>query len=322
MIRQIGFVVNPASHAVATRGSMLEAVALDLPDACFLRLDDFDDLGPYARQMAQRGVRMIFVEGGDGTLLAVLSACLDPAAGFTALPDFAILPGGSTNLAADIFGFRGGTPAEITRRIEALANAVDAPEREEHRALRVTSAALPNPAIGFVLSTGSLARAMLYTQREFHGEGRRGARAVAGAVLRFLLAPGRHRDTDGAPVLRGSRLEATLDGESCADGAHAFTLMTTLPRLSLGLQPFWGGGTGAIRMTHATWPIRGLRRAMAKILLGLTGSGMARHGLRSFRADTVALHHDGPTVIDGEMLPPAADRRLHVSVTDPLSFLR
>lgn len=301
---------------------MLEAAALDLPGASFLRLDDFADLGPCARQMAERGVSMIFVEGGDGTLLAVLSACLDPAAGFTTLPDFAILPGGSTNLAADIFGFRGDSPEEITRRVAALANEVDPPEREEHRALRVSSAALPRPAIGFVLSTGSLARAMLYTQREFHGEGRRGSRAVAGAVLRFLLAPGRYRDTDGAPVLRGSDLEAVMDGQTRVEGPHGFTLMTPLPRLSLGLRPFWGTGAGAIAMTHAAWPIRGLRRAMVKVLLGLTGPGLARHGLQSFRADGIALHHMGPTVIDGEMLPPAADHRLHVGVTQPLSFLR
>lgn len=322
MTRQIGLVVNPRSHAVATRGSLLEAAALDLPDACFLRLDDFADLVPCARQMAERGVRMIFVEGGDGTLLAVLSACLDPAAGFTTLPDFAILPGGSTNLAADIFGFRGRTPGEITRRIETLANGVDAPERAHHRALRVTGIALPRPAIGFVLSTGSLARAMLYAQREFHGAGRRGARAVAGAVWRFLLAPGRYRDTDGAPVLRGSDLGAVLDGRQRADGVHAFSLMTTLPRLSLGLRPFWGGGAGAIAMTHAAWPIRGLRWAMVKIVLGLTGPGLARHGLHSFRADRIALHHAGPTVIDGEFLPPAPDHLLEVSVTDPISFLR
>lgn len=322
MTRQIGLVVNPRSHAVATRGSMLEAAALDLPDACFLRIDDFADLAPCVRHMAARGVSMVFVEGGDGTLLAVLSACLDPAAGFTTLPDFAILPGGSTNLAADMFAFRGKTPEEITRRIEALANEADAPEREKYRALRVQGAALPHPAIGFVLSTGSLARAMLYTQREFHGEGRRGARAVAGAVWRFLLAPGRYRDIDGAPVLRGSDLEALADGKMQIEGLHAFSLMTTLPRLSLGLRPFWGTGAGAIAMTHAIWPIRGLRRAMAKVVLGRGEPGLARHGLRSFRADAIELHHDGPTVIDGEVLPPAPDRRLHVSVTEPLGFLR
>lgn len=322
MSRHIGLVTNPRSHAVATRGSMLEAAALDLPEACFLRLDDFAGLAPCMRQMAARGVRMIFVEGGDGTLLAVLSACLDPASGFARTPDFAILPGGSTNLAAEIFGFRGDTPEEITRRIEALANETDAPERETHRALRVSGAALARPAIGFVLSTGSLARAMLYTQRAFHGEGRRGARAVAGAVARFLLAPGRYRDTDGAPVLRASALRARADGADLADGPHAFALMTTLPRLSLGLRPFWGEGAGAIAITHAAWPVRGLRRAIVKAVLRMAGPGMARHGLRSARADAIALEAEGPVVIDGEMLPPAPDRRLDVGVTEPLGFLR
>lgn len=323
MSRHIGLIVNPRSHAVATRGSMLEAVALDLPEAFFLRLDDFGDLAPCIGHMARAGVTAIFVEGGDGTLLAVLSACLDPAAGFDRLPDFAVLPGGSTNLAAEIFGFRGRTPEEITRRIEALANEVDPPAREEHRALRVESAALPRPAIGFVLSTGSLARAMLYVQREFHGEGRRGRRAVAQAVARFAIAPGRYRDTDGAPVLRASPFEAELDGATTRiGGAHGFSLMTTLPRLSLGLRPFWGTGPGPVALTHAAWPIQGFRRAIARVLLGLTGPGLARHGLSSHRAASIALQAQGPVVIDGELLPAAPDHRLHVSATQPLGFLR
>lgn len=320
MSAHIGLIVNPASHAVARRGSMLEAAALDLPGACFLRLDDFRRLAPCIRQMADAGVRQIFVEGGDGTLLAVLSACLAPDVGFADLPDFAILPGGSTNLAARSFGFRGKTAGEITGRITALAEGGPA-TREEHRALNVESRALDHPMVGFVLSTGSLARAMLYTQRQFHGEGQRGSRAVAGAIARFLLAPGSYRDVDGAPVLRASNLTVTTPQTTIA-GAHAFGLISPLPRLSLGLAPFWGEGAGALAMTHAAWPVRGLRRALIKVMLRLTGAGMARHGFTSLRSDTIDLLHHDPVMIDGEILPMAADRRLHISTTAPLGFLR
>lgn len=321
MSARIGLIVNPGSHAVTQRGSMLEAAALELPEAAFLRLDDFRDLDPCIRQMAQAGVTQIFVEGGDGTLLAVLSSCLAPDAGFKTLPDFAILPGGSTNLAARSFGFLGKTPGEITRRITALADKVEPPVREHHRALRLESAALVHPAVGFVLSTGSLARAMLYAQREFHGEGRRGSRAVAVAIARFLIAPGRYRDVDGRPVLRASDLEVRTEKTVLA-GAHAFSLISPLPRLSLGLNPFWGGENGAIAMTHAAWPVAGLRRALLKVLLKLTGPAMSRHRMTSLRADEFDLCHHDPVMIDGEILPMAPDHRLRVTATTPLGFLR
>lgn len=321
MSTQIGLIVNPESHAVMRRGSMLEAAALELPDAAFLRLDDFRTLEPCVRQMAKAGVTQIFVEGGDGTLLAVLSACMAPEAGFETLPDFAILPGGSTNLAAQTFGFRGKTPEEITRRISALAAKVEAPVREHHRALHVDSAALTRPAVGFVLSTGSLARAMLYVQREFYGEGQRGSRAIAAAIARFVIAPGRYCDVDGRPVLRASDLEVRAANKVLA-GAHAFSVISPLDRLSLGLNPFWGDDHGAIGMTHAAWPVTGLRRALLKVVLQMAGPGMFRHGMSSLRSDQLDLVHHDPVMIDGEILPTAADHRLRVTTTAPLGFLR
>ncbi|SHK98327.1 Diacylglycerol kinase catalytic domain-containing protein [Roseovarius marisflavi] len=321
MTHRIGLIVNHGSHAVEKRGAMLEAAALELPHASFLRLDDFADLNGFVRQMARDGVEKIFIEGGDGTLLAVLSACLAPGAGFASPPEFAILPGGSTNLAARSFGFRGKTAGEITRRIAALANEVDPPERETHRALRIESAALPCPAIGFVLSTGSLARAMLFAQREFHDDVQRGLRTIILAIVRFVMAPGKYRDTDGGPVLRASHLTVRGAGVEI-DGPHTLALVTSLPRLSLGLKPFWGTGPGSIALTHAAWPIKGFRRAIAKILLHLSGPRLAAHGMTSYRSDRFDLIHDDPIVIDGEPVACAEDGKLHITTTEPLVFLR
>ncbi|VAW01764.1 hypothetical protein MNBD_ALPHA07-548 [hydrothermal vent metagenome] len=320
-MKRIGLIVNHGSHAVATRGAMLESVALELPDASYLLLDDFADLHGHIRQMAKNGVEKVFIEGGDGTLLAVLSACLDPEAGFKTLPEFAILPGGSTNLAARSFGFRGKTVGEVTRRIAAIAHEVEPPIRETHRALKIENAALPSPAIGFVLSTGTLARAMLYAQREFHGEGQRGSRTILRAIRQFLKAPYKYYDTDGVPLLRASDLSVKGAGVAL-EGPHALALLSSLPRLSLGLNPFWGEGPGAIALTHAAWPIKGFRRAMARVLLHLPGRGLTAHGMTSYRGDRFELIHTDPIVIDGEAMPHAGDGRLIVSVTGPLVFLR
>jgi hypothetical protein len=320
-MRRIGLIVNPGSHAVAQHGSMLESVALDLPQARFLRLDSFTDLSTHVRKMAEDGVEKIFIEGGDGTLLAVLSACLDPAAGFKSTPEFAILPGGSTNLAARSFGFCGKTAREITSRIEAIADEVALPVRETHRAMRIESAALPCPAVGFVLSTGSLARAMLYAQRELHDDVQRGLRTILKAIARFLMAPEKYHDTDGAPLLRASALSVRGEGIDL-EGPHAFALVSALPRLSLGLNPFWGKGQGGIALTHAAWPIKGFRRAMAKILLHLSGPRLAAHGMTSHRSDWLEISHADPVMIDGDLIARAEDGKLRITLTEPLVFLR
>ncbi|PKP74470.1 MAG: hypothetical protein CVT84_08285, partial [Alphaproteobacteria bacterium HGW-Alphaproteobacteria-6] len=190
----LGLISNPLSHAVARRGAVLEAVAAALPAARFLRLDDFAALDRAVAAMAAAGVTRIAVEGGDGTLLAVLSAALAPGAGFARPPEFAVLPGGSTNLAARVLGLRSANPAVLARRLAGEAD----PGRggggtlTRQAALCLTGPGLARPLTGFLLSTGSLARAMAFTQRALHRPGRRGSLAVAGAIARFVAAPGRY----------------------------------------------------------------------------------------------------------------------------------
>lgn len=317
MTGKTGLIVNPRSHGVARRGSVLEAAHAMMPESHLLRLDTFGALQAGLAAMAQAGVERIFVEGGDGTLHGVLSAALAPGAGFARPPQFAVLAGGSTNLAAKVLGFRGTAPQEICNRIKALAEGADA-RLQMQRALRVAGAAPGDPAIGFLLSTGSLPRAMLYVQRAFHGPGRRGSSAVAAAIARFVLAPYRYLDADGAPLLRASPLCVN----QLVQGPHAFSLMTSLPALSLGLNPFWGVGEGALALTHVSWPIRALRRSMLRILIGRGGPDLAARGFASYRGDRFDLLGADSLMIDGEPLRADPGATVAVSATDPIGFLR
>ncbi|PWE34025.1 hypothetical protein DDZ14_02360 [Maritimibacter sp. 55A14] len=318
---RLGLVLNPRGHMVARKGSVLETAAQALPGVPFLRIEDFSELSTGLAQMARAGVDRLAVEGGDGTVLAVLSHCMDPATGFARMPALSILPGGSTNLAWEACGMMRRDRAGTIERLRELDTAADPGPNVRQRALHVACAHLPRAEVGFLLSTGTLARAMRYTQRNFHGEGRRGAVDVARAVAHFVLTPHRYRDGDGLPLLRASDLDAVLDGRALT-GSHALSLMSTLPRLSLGLRPFWGAGDAPIALTHAAWPIRGFRRAVLKILLHRTGPALSRHGLTSYRAGRVTLHHDGPIMIDGEWLSLPAGAELTVTATEPLEFLQ
>lgn len=309
MTGDTGLIVNPRSHRVARQGSLLQEAAAGMPGASVVTLGDFGELEGQLAAMARAGVRRILVEGGDGTLMAVMSACHAPGSGFAAMPAIGVLPGGSTNLACKILGLRGRGSALVARVRSGEAVEV------RQRALRVDTGR-GAPLLGFLLSTGSLPRAMLYVQRAFHGPGRRGSLAVAGAILRFALAPARYLDRDGLPVLRGSHLRADMAGQGI-EGLHAFSLMTPLPRLSLGLNPFWGKGPGGIAMTHAGWPQPRFRRTLVRALFGMGGPG-----LDSWRSDAVDLQHDGPVMMDGEVLDLGPEGRARVTLTEPLRFLR
>lgn len=321
MSPRAGFIVNPLSHTVQRKGSVLERAARDLTDVALIRISTFSSLPDQVRRLTEAGVSTLFIEGGDGTLQAVMSALVGAGDSAAPLPDIAILAGGSTNLAYKIAGLRCSAPDQVAAYVTAYRAGAEV-SRTALPALQMSHSGLASPLAGMLLSTGSLARAMLYTQTQLHGDGQRGSMAVADAALRFVLAPGAYKDADGAPLLRPSELSA----ESATfhhHGPHALSLMTTLPSLSLGLKPFWGHEeAGPIAYTHAAWPIAGFRRAFLKILAGATGPGMARHGLQSHRAGEITLTCEDPIVLDGEVLQMPPDGRITVRPTRPFRFLR
>lgn len=320
MSLRIGLIVNPLSHTVQRNGSILERVHGGLKDSSLICIDDFAALPAQIARLAGEGVSAAIIEGGDGTLQAVLSAWPGLETEGASLPDFAILPGGSTNLASKIAGLRRRTANDVADYLSAYRGGAPV-TRTSLRALRVDADSFAKPLIGMLLSTGSLARAMIYTQQQIHGEGHRGSLAVAEAAVRFVLTPEAYLDVDGAPLLRPSEL-GVQSASFQMQGNHALSLMTTLPSLSLGLNPFWGNGTGAIAFTHAAWPISGFRGAFLKILAGPTGPQMARHGLTSYRSDALELTPSSAVVLDGELLHLSANARIRITPTLPIQFLR
>lgn len=320
MSPRIGLIVNPRSYTVQRKGSVLERAHTAQENTSLIRIGAFADLPSQLVRLAEEGVSALFIEGGDGTLQAVLSSWPGLAEGAAGMPDFAVLPGGSTNLAYKIAGLRRGTASDVADYIAAYRFGRPL-TRMSLSALRVECMGIDQPLIGMLFSTGSLARAMIYTQQQIHGEGPRGSFAVAEAAARFVLAPAAYQDADGAPLLRPSPL-AAVSTSFQIQGDHALSLMTTLPSLSLGLKPFWGRGAGAIAFTHAAWPISGFRRAFLKILAELTGPEMLRHGLTSYRTDAIELTTTGAVVLDGELLQLEPDTRITVTPTPPIKFLR
>lgn len=318
--RRIAFVVNPRSHRVARKGSWLERAAGGVPVQSVLKAEDFDALPEQVNDLAKAGVTTFFVEGGDGTVSALLSACEALRNTFPEPPRFAVLPGGSTNLAYKNLGFRGPVFAAFERRLRAVFDGTSS--RIDHcPALRVDCAAFAKPEIGFLLSTGSVARAMTYVQQNLHGDGHRGSLAVAQALMRFVSAPETYMDRDGKPVLRGSR--ASINGDSFAyDGVHGLAIMTSFPRLSLGVNPFWGREDGEIALTHATWPMPHIRRSLLEALLRKRPERLQQGGFTSHRTDRIALTVEDPIMIDGEAFDLAGTGEIAISLTEPIGFLR
>ncbi|MEM7721229.1 MAG: diacylglycerol kinase family protein [Pseudomonadota bacterium] len=318
--KTIAFAINGKSHRVRRHGSWLDRAAQTRSVHSTFFIEDFATLQDQIEHLAQDGVTTFFVDGGDGTVSGILSACDALATTFASPPQFAILPGGSTNLAHKALGFKATRFAAFQQKLDGLIDGATA-KTARQSALRITCAAWPIPEVGFLVSTGTVARAMRYVQREFHGTGRRGSTAVAMALVRFLVSPETYMDRDGKPVLRGSA-GVFQTPNLHLEGQHGFSIMTSLPRLSLGLNPFWGTGPGGLALTHANWPMPRFRSTLLNALTWKRRSGLHKGGLSSYRMDRLALKVDDPIMVDGELREITPQDNITITLTDPIGFLR
>ena len=315
------FVINPKSHKVNTSGSILTQVAVDYGDIPIVYFDGRTPLSETLSPLLRQGRDTIYVEGGDGTVLAALTTCFAERSSGVPLPQMAILPGGSTNLAHEILGLNLVDTDSLRHRLGQQNSHVVKADIEAHSALLVETSETQTPYVGFLLSTGSLARLMLYTQMNLHGK-TRGSVSIARAIMQLSLFPHSTRYSDGLPLMRASNFANLTENAQGISSEQAFSMFSTFRKLSLGLSPFWGRGDDPIGFTHATWPIQRLRWGIAKAVVTGAGQTLERHGLTSEGCSEMVFRTDGPVVLDGEELPMPEDRTFKITASPNLEFIR
>jgi hypothetical protein len=304
----------------ASRRNRRDGLAMDplrrrptLPHAV---LDGVAGIPAAVADFARRGVDPIVIDGGDGTVQRVLTAvAAEP--GYATLPRFAIVPSGTTNMTARDVG--GGGRREAV--LESLLAAMDAAGtlRVLRRRTIALSAATGPIGLGFFLGAGALVWATALTRRGIEARGAVGDLAVAlgaaATLLRCLCGSRR-----GQPRA-GVRLRLVADGRPRPDGPRFLLLATTLDRLVLGLDPFWGTGDGPIKVLDVAAPPARLAMALPAVLRGRPRPWMGDAGYRSFRAGACELAVDGPVLFDGETVPVAPGTALSLRAGPETTFI-
>ncbi len=295
------FIVNMLSERVARKGSVLEPLAAETRTDCF-RLDPFDALPSAVTQAAKDGVDHVVIEGGDGTVQGVISAFLYQADKFDPFPAFSIVPGGMTNQVAKNIGLKSAGARTVRSALQGPMQAVDMP------LLEVVDSEGPSYA-GFLFSTGAIPQITRYTTGELHRKGIGGSAAVLGGILKGVRG-----DDDTLMQITPVNMEGLYDGP------HLGTVVTTLPSLIMGLDPFWGDGAGPLRVTWVDGEYKGLARNIMQVWVGLKAKDRSPDGLYSKRVDELAYAYNGDIVLDGEFLS-IPSGKFTVRPTRPVTFL-
>ena len=324
---KIGVISNPKSQFNRQDGlASVKAVLADRPNVDHEVLRDFSALDEIVDRFIRDDVEVIAVNGGDGTVQAVLTA-LAHCGGAGGAPKLAVLQGGMTNVIAKDVGFS-GKPAKALDQLIKGSSGDDRGEapRAVEELIRpliglVTDEKKP-PAYGMFFGAAGFYQAVLLAQKNVRPRGLAGNLASASSLVlilaRLLLGqPGANN-----PLYRGESMTIGLDGRKKQENPYLLLIATTLNRLMLGLMPFWGKADRTIRYTSIAFPPKHLARALLPVLRGKPRSWMETEGYQSGTVKDMIIDIKSPVVLDGEIFHPEPGCPIRLTGDRQATFVR
>ncbi len=315
---RIGLISNPKSQQ-NRRGLSIIEVAAKGAGIEHRVPSDMAELLPALQDLAANNIELLVVNGGDGTLQAVLTAVLEDRP-FASLPLLAVLPRGMTNMSAYDVGLKGKPDQSLTRLAELWPSRSPSQGIVSRNVLRIEN--IPNSPVqrGMFFGAGGITRAIEYCKSKVH-PWRIGADWASGLTLMGLLASwmlhgGR------SEVVTGQTIHVSLDNAAASSEELLLALATTLDKLVMRSKPFWHQKGEPLRYTAIAYPPKHLLRSARKVLYGGNERDLPATCYKSRGAHSIRLRFEGTFTLDGQMFDAPADEPLVVSAPDRVDFVR
>ncbi|MEM8724300.1 MAG: diacylglycerol kinase family protein [Pseudomonadota bacterium] len=293
---KVGVIYNPRSHR--NKGADFDCGVC--PHVYIAQPGNRSQLPEALAELAARGIDLLVINGGDGTVRDVLT-CGHGIFGDD-WPAIAVLPKGKTNaLTADL-----GVPAEWN-----LQDAIDAFEsgtRVHRRPIEVAKPDSNNAnVLGFILGAGAFATATQAGQSA-HRLGAFNGLAV-GVTALWALAQSVFASRSNK-WRRGARMNIML-GRSEAPMAHSglgdpeyrqLLFASTLEQLPAGINPFGKLRTG-LKLVAVDQISRRTTALVPGIMAGHFTKKLRERGIHQLSASQFTLDIDDQFILDGEAFP-------------------
>jgi hypothetical protein len=287
-------------------------------DLTHVEIEDFGELPVALGNLARAGVNAIAVNGGDGTVIGVLTE-LRRRSYFTRNPELVLLAAGNTNMIARDVGLRGRPHRALARFLKTVSFEGKL-QRLERRLIRIEQHG-QEPHYCLFVGAAAIVRAVRFAHCILHPMGiRHGLGDALTMALGALGVASRRGWSEG--LLRGTPIEIGFDGEPMCHESCAALMATTLERLIFNSRPFWGRGSGAIHTTLVRAPVHRPLRSLLPILRGRPTAHMNQSGYVSRNTDRLRLVLEGRFMIDGEIHHARRERPIILSDGGTATFLR
>lgn len=317
MVR-IGVISN--AHSKRNKMSMREIHTLlaEHPQVLHRSFQHIQELPYCLAQMAAAQVTHLVISGGDGTVLAVVSALLNDSP-FKSQPCLSLLSAGMTNVIAREVG-QPGLPATGLKRLVLRAEAGEPGEIVERPVLSVDFGDGRIIERGFLIGGIGFYQGTELVRRDIHTMGAKQTFAaklgIAWSVAKILIfGPGPRSG------FQGENIGLVIDGKAERRDCIMF-LGSTLNAVLPGVTPFWGEGPGRLQLTTIDAPPKRLAMAAFAVLRGKPKPWMAEAGYLSRRMERLELEIKTPVMIDGEKFEPPANGHIVVTAGPVMRFHR
>jgi len=318
---RIGMLNNPLSGGNRNGLHRIrEAAAAMHPRVLQGEVQTPSDVAATLADFARRDINILVINGGDGTVQAVLTAIFHKKF-FETMPLLAVLrSAGTTSMIAGDVGLKGSREIAL-RKLFSWAQAKDGSATVIQRPILQVQAPPDNePVYGMFFGTAAIYQATHFCLRKVHTMGLRGELAAGIALARFLLAVFL-RDRK---VISAVPITTRLNQDVPEHKEYLLVLITTLQRLFLGLRPYWGSETKPLHYTAVGARPRHFTRLLPSLIRGYQSEHVRpANGYISHNVDEVQLTLDCGFNLDGELYTP--DSRLgpvRVSHGGTASFLQ
>ena len=216
----------------------------------------------------QNNIKIIIVNGGDGTLLQVLTYLkLKQNQNYT--PSLVLLKAGTTSMAFGDVGCKGKLKQVIENIICYAKGDKRVLKETVRQALKMTLPEKNITVCGMFFGAGAIYNGILYCRQNIHTKGLRGELGPSMAMIRYIF--------DWLTVNKmttSTYADIQADENAEIKGEFAIITATTLNRLLMGVFPFWGSGRSNknISLTLIKKNAPNAIRALTKILRGVDPS--------------------------------------------------
>ncbi len=281
---RIGVLSNPLSGGNRKGLEAVEKMLAD--DSRVLHRQAVEPLQVEAavRDFAARGVDLVGVNGGDGTISATLTAL------FTTkwperMPILALLRAGTTSMLARDVGLPGSRLQGLSRLLDWTRSGRGAATLVKRPVLQLEWEKGGDPLYGMFFGTGGIYQGIKFCHARVYGKGIGGELAAGLTLARFLLAAVRGDRRTVPPALLG----VSLDGGAIQNLEALLLFVTSLNRLFLGIRAYWGIEDGPLHFTAIRSDAVHLLRAAPSLIRGRQNrwthprNGYLSHNLRDLR---------------------------------------